>query len=117
MKNFILLTIAFIVLFTACEKRANVATGISICLEEKIRQIEAEPVRNPPASIWQYQYKGQTVYYIPPYCCDFYGDLYDADCNLICHPDGGLSGGGDGKCADFFSTRTNEKLIWQDTRK
>ncbi|MFT5791167.1 MAG: hypothetical protein ACI9LI_000499, partial [Saprospiraceae bacterium] len=28
-----------------------------------------------------------------------------------------FTGKGDGKCADFFDARTNEKLIWEDERK
>ena len=31
-------------------------------------------------------------------------------------PDGGITGRGDGKCTDFFQTRTDERLWWADTR-
>ncbi|MHC2993269.1 hypothetical protein OB13_17390 [Pontibacter sp. HJ8] len=86
-------------------------------MEAKIKKLKQEGVRNPPASVWQYQYNGQTVYYIPPHCCDAPGILFDANCNYICSPDGGFTGQGDGKCNDFFEKRTNEKLIWQDDRK
>ena len=101
--------------FSACGK-TDVPAGTPSCIKKKIRQINNDPVRNPPAEVWRYDYKGQKVYYIPPYCCDMYGDLYDSKCNLICHPDGGLSGNGDGNCTDFFASRTNGKLIWQDNR-
>jgi hypothetical protein len=77
---------------------------------------EKEPVGNPPQSIWQYEYKGQTVYYVPPQCCDQFSTLYDANGIVICAPDGGLTGHGDGKCSDFFQERRNEKLIWKDPR-
>ncbi len=75
-----------------------------------------EPVGNPPQSIWQYEYNGQTVYYVPPQCCDQFGQLYDASGTLLCAPDGGFTGRGDGKCPDFFKVRTNEVLIWKDSR-
>jgi hypothetical protein len=74
-------------------------------------------VRNPPGSIWRYEYNGKTVYYIPAYCCDMQSELFDGNCNKICSPDGGFTGKGDGKCSDFFTNRKNEKLIWKDERK
>lgn len=99
----------------AC-KKVDVPAGTPSCIKNKIRKIENEGVRNPPATVWQYKYNGKTVYYIPPYCCDATSELYDDKCNLLCRPDGGFSGGGDGKCPDFFANRTDEKLIWKDKR-
>jgi hypothetical protein len=81
-----------------------------------IRKFQIEPVGNPPQSIWRYEYKGQMVYYIPPQCCDQFSILCDANGSYLCAPDGGIGGTGDGRCPDFFSTRTNEKLIWKDPR-
>ena len=43
--------------------------------------------------------------------------LYDENCNKICSPDGGIAGNGDGLCPDFFTNRTNERLIWEDKRE
>lgn len=86
------------------------------CIRALIIEMQKEEVRNPPASVWQYEYNGQTVYYIPPYCCDMYGTLYNSNCEIICHPDGGFTGKGDGRCTDFSSKRKNEKLIWKDNR-
>jgi len=85
-------------------------------VQQHIAQLEAEPKRNPPASIWRYTYRGREVYYVPPYCCDEAGELYDRDGNVICGPDGGLTGEGDGRCRDFFSDRSEERLVWADTR-
>ena len=90
---------------------------ISACIEAMIESIKSEDVWNPPAEIWQYKYNGQTVYYIPPRCCDIPSILLDENCNTVCSPDGGLTGKGDGTCSDFFDKRTDEKLIWKDTRK
>lgn len=81
-----------------------------------IRDIEAQPVWNPPAFVARYDYAGRDVYYVPPHCCDIFGDLYDSTGNVICHPDGGIAGHGDGRCPDFVSTRTNETVIWRDKR-
>lgn len=111
-----------IVLFAAIVNMAGCAklalpSGTPSCIRAKIKEIQSEKVRNPPGSIWQYEYKGQTVYYVTSYCCDFPSQLYDTNCNLICSPDGGYTGKGDGKCPEFFAERKNEKLIWKDDRK
>lgn len=86
-------------------------------VDKLIQQFESQPVANPPLSIWRYDYNGQTVYFVPAQCCDIFSMLYDASGSLLCAPDGGIAGHGDGKCPDFFDQRSNEQLIWQDTRK
>ena len=82
-----------------------------------IQRLHKGPLGNPAHSIWQYQYRGKTVYYVPPQCCDIPSALYDAKQKRICSPDGGMTGAGDGKCADFYQTRKAEKRIWQDSRQ
>jgi hypothetical protein len=81
-----------------------------------VRQSEEQPVANPPAFIARYDYKGQTMYFLPQRCCDIMSVLYRADGSVACHPDGGLSGTGDRQCADFFVERRNERIIWRDAR-
>lgn len=98
----------------SCKK--DKTPGTSNCINRKIQTLEKETVRNPPASVVRYTYAGKTVYYIPPYCCDNFSELYDEDCNLICAPDGGFSGVGDGHCTDFWTTATNPVEIWRDPR-
>lgn len=90
--------------------------SIPLWVNSLISKFQSEPVGNPPQSIWQYQYKGQTVYYVPPQCCDQFSQLFDARGNYLCAPDGGFSGTGDGRCPGFFQERSNEKLIWRDQR-
>ena len=86
--------------------------GIPQWLTDLIQRLKHEPVANPPASITQYHYEGQTVFFVPQRCCDIFSDLYDADGNIIGHPDGGITGQGDGRAPDFFEERSNEQLIW-----
>jgi hypothetical protein len=81
-----------------------------------IEEFKGAPVGNPPQSIWRYSYHGMTVYYVPPQCCDQFSQLYDGFGILLGAPDGGFSGGGDGRFPDFFSARTDEHLVWQDMR-
>ena len=89
---------------------------LSTWLTDLIQKLENEPVANPPASISQYEYKGQTVYFLPQRCCDIPSTLYDADGNIIGHPDGGITGQGDGRVPDFFEERSNERIVWEDER-
>ncbi len=91
-------------------------TSNPVCMEEMIKGFAKAEKENPPRKIYSYTYQGKTVYYVTPPCCDFFSDLYDTECKLIGHPDGGLTGKGDGKFADFGTAKTNEKLIWEDKR-
>ena len=85
-------------------------------LQVLIAQIEREPVTSPPSAIYSYRYRGETVYFRPSRCCDIRSVLYDGDGVVLCEPDGGIAGGGDGRCPDFFQTRSQERLIWRDSR-
>ncbi|MEA2657200.1 MAG: hypothetical protein QOI23_2565 [Chloroflexota bacterium] len=78
--------------------------------------LESRPVANPPAFLASYEYADQVVYYVPPRCCDVFGDLYDGEGRVICHPDGGLAGAGDGRCPDFLTERKHEIILWRDSR-
>ncbi|WP_345267881.1 DUF6970 domain-containing protein [Nibrella viscosa] len=98
-------------------KKENILEGTPACIVDKINQIKQEAVWNPPAKVFRYEYKGQTVYYIPPRCCDVPSTLLDAQCNYLCAPDGGIDGKGDGKCSDFFNARSGETLVWADSRR
>lgn len=86
-------------------------------VEGLIVQYKNEHVGNPPQSIWRYNYDDKIVYYVPAQCCDQFSTLYDINGNVLGAPDGGFSGAGDGKITDFFTKRTNEKLIWKDNRE
>ena len=85
-------------------------------LKARIKAVLDERKRNPIIRILRYSYGGQTVYYVSAPCCDQYSDVLDTKGKLVCHPDGGITGKGDGKCPDFEKNKTNEKLVWQDPR-
>jgi len=114
MKARLVAIIAVIMLLVACSQTTQ--TGNPPWVDQLIKKFESEPVGNPPLSIWRYEYNGQIVYFVPAHCCDISSTLYDTDGNVLCSPDGGIKGAGDGRCTDFFTQRTNEQLVWQDPR-
>lgn len=105
-----------LLLFTATSGCASTPAADPPWVGALITQMENGPVGNPPLSLWRYTYNGRTVYYLPPQCCDQYSALYDEKHNRICAPDGGMTGNGDGRCADFYQKRSAQKLLWQDKR-
>lgn len=101
----------------ACQSPSPVAPeSLPTWVRTLIHDLEAAPVANPPAMIARYEYKGAVVYFLPQRCCDVWSDLYRADGTVVCHPDGGITGKGDGGCSDFFAQRTKEQIIWRDPR-
>lgn len=86
-------------------------------LSQLIQELEQATPANPPAKIYRYTYKGQEVYFLTGRCCDIPSKLYDMNGNVLCKPDGGITGKGDGRCPDFFEKRSNEALIWEDKRQ
>lgn len=103
-----------IVLLSSCEK-LNLTVDVPSCIEKKIRDIKKEELRNPPAQVWKWEVDGNTYFYITSDCCDQYNYLYDKDCNVVCAPDGGFTGNGDGNCPDF-NEEIVKTLVWEDDR-
>ncbi len=91
--------------------------SMPVCIKAMIKEFKSETRGNPPRKIFSYIYNGKKVYYVTAVCCDNFSDLYNSNCQLIGHPDGGFTGRGDGKYRDFSTERKNEKLLWEDTRK
>ena len=85
-------------------------------VKQLIALFESQPLGSPPQTIWEYTYHDSTVYYVPPQCCDQFSILYDQNGVVLGAPDGGITGGGDGRCTDFLATRTHERLVWKDMR-
>lgn len=121
-RRFLLLLLADVlcclsVLFVSCTNKSPVAPDQAPAwLTALIRAFERDPVASPALSITRYEYKGEVVYFVPPRCCDIWSDVYRADGSILCHANGGITGGGDGRCPDFLSERTTAQIIWQDPR-
>lgn len=119
LRSLIPLSVLFVVTLAGCEGSSPSAPGDGAqprWVSDLIAQISSEPVTNPPSSLWSYQYLDQKVYFRPGRCCDIWSDLYDRNGALICHPDGGITGRGDGLCSDFHQVSSEQTLIWQDPR-
>ncbi len=108
-----ILLLVYVVLMS-CED-TNIDIDAPSCIEQKIEGIIDDPVTNPPAQVWRWEADGQIFYYITSDCCDQFNYLYNENCEIICAPDGGISGEGDGNCPDF-TTEIEKTLIWEDSR-
>ncbi len=61
-----------------------------------------------------YKYRGKLVYYVPSASCcigDQFNTLYDASGKVLCNPNGGITGLGDGKCVGFFGEAKKVGII------
>lgn len=88
-------------------------------LQERIEEYEAASEGRWPFEIWQYEYRGERVFYLPLsriLCCDVLSILYDAEGEVICRPEGGFTGRGDGRCPDFDRRRSVGVLVWNPGR-
>lgn len=114
MKSILLLLLSsYSILLHQCKKNKNETPS---CIAQKIELIKAQPKWNPAAEVNEYLYQGKKVYLFTSNCCDQYIELYDEQCNYLCAPSGGLTGKGDGKCADFYISAKHIQLIWKDPR-
>lgn len=111
----IYILIGLFFLNASCEK-SNLDIDAPNCIQNEIKKIKIEEVRNPQAQVWKWEVDGQTYYYITSDCCDQYNLLYNNNCNVICAPDGGITGLGDGNCPDFTGP-IEKTLIWEDNRQ
>ncbi len=66
-----------------------------------------------PVTIARYLYRNQTVYYISPMVIDGFSQLFDTKHTLLCSPEGGLTGKGDGQCTDFFQDAKNKVILFK----
>ena len=116
MKTVLFLLLCWVILgLVQCKKDADVSP-CSTRIQDKISELQSKPKQNPAATIYEYQYRGRTVYTISANCCDQFNMVYDECLNPICAPSGGITGRGDGRCPDFTANATNERLVWRDPR-
>lgn len=116
MKNkFIQTAIICVVLFLSNCRSSDIEMDLPYCIKTKIVSILANEVNNPTTQIWKWKVDDKTYYYITSNCCDQYNYLYNSNCEIVCAPDGGISGNGDGNCPSF-TTEIQKTLVWEDPR-
>jgi hypothetical protein len=109
----------FFLLFLILAGSAIVAADISKepeWVRDLVARLQSEPLANPPASLIRFDHAGKTYYYLPPRCCDIPSTLFDSEGKVMCAPDGGITGRGDGRCPDFVRELKNGVKIWEDQR-
>lgn len=109
----------FFLLFLILAGSAVGATDISKepeWVRDLVARLQSEPVANPPAFLIRFDHAGKSYYYLPPRCCDIPSTLFDSEGNVMCVPDGGITGRGDGRCPDFVREPKNGVKIWEDPR-
>ena len=113
MKYLLLLAIFPFLMSSECKKEKE---SLPACIQAKIDEIKAMPRWNPPATVDEYQYKGQRVFLFSSNCCDQFNYVYSETCTVVCAPSGGITGRGDGNCSDFTANAKHVKLVWKDPR-
>ena len=98
----------------SCDQKQK--NQLPACIQTMITEYANRELQNPSGKLYEYDYQGKKVYLFVPPCCDQISKLYDSDCNLLCQS-GGITGRADSVCQDFYATRQNEKLIWEDIRQ
>ena len=114
MKKFLTFLIAGIITLVSCEK-SDLNIDAPICIKDKIEVLMNNNVTNPPTQVWKWEVASETYFYITSDCCDQYNILYSENCEVVCAPDGGFTGQGDGKCLDF-NEEIVKTLVWKDNR-
>jgi hypothetical protein len=81
-------------------------------IRKEIRHYKKEPDPKKVPVITRYTYNGSYVYYFLMPCCDQQNTLYDKKGRVLCVPDGGITGKGDGRCPDFQQQKKDGVQIW-----
>ena len=96
---------------------ALLVVGITQCQTKNknpswINDMISKPKNERPMQIYSCSGYGNPTYLVLAPCCDNFNTLYDQAGNKICSPSGGLTGRGDGRCADFNISMC--KSIWKN---
>ena len=102
-------SLSFLLLLSvfSCEKE-ECAPQVPTCVLDRLLDENTLPV----LEVQRWEIDGDYFYYFVSDCCDIPNPLYDQDCRIVCAPDGGLTGRGDGNCPDFPED-FDRTVIWK----
>lgn len=110
------LALGFAVLLSACASAPvpDVEPGAALpdWLSARIAGYERQPPHEAPAEIWRIRHRGAPAYFVVSPCCDQFNPLLDARGALLCHPSGGFTGAGDGRCPAPQDPGSEAVLLW-----
>ena len=95
----------------ASPKSPSPSPALPAWLNERIEASAAH--LDPGSAVLEYTIDHKKYYELPVPCCDIMVPLYGADGMLVCHPSGGLAGGGDGKCGNLFKGDVPSRVVWK----
>lgn len=116
MKTFLSISLLFILLLPYYSCNKPVPIGTPKCIRKLINQ---EKKIGCLGEVYRYDYMGKEVYYFVPdnKCSDWCASLVDENCNSLKDGNGNVicacGWGQTINCDDFYTNRTNEKLIWK----
>jgi len=80
-------------------------------LLEKLVSPEVQNKAGKRSAAYRTTYKGATVYFLPPICCDIPSAVYSEQGTLVCQPSGGFAGG-DSRCPGFDLAPKSMARVW-----
>ncbi|HET8693297.1 MAG TPA: hypothetical protein VFM33_01360 [Aquabacterium sp.] len=81
-------------------------------LQAKVDRYAVLPPEQSAQAVWQISVQGRPAYLEIAPCCDQLNPLFDSQGHLLCHPSGGLTGIGDGRCPHPADRNRAPQLLW-----
>ena len=97
---------------SAPSTRVEVA-GLPEWLRIRLADYDAQPGPAAPRAVFELRYGDGVAYYVKAGCCDQLDPLIDARGVLLCHPSGGFTGRGDGKCPGPLPAPAERREVWR----
>jgi hypothetical protein len=97
---------------SAPSTRAEVS-GLPEWLRIRLADYDAMPGSAAPRAVFELRWGDGVAYYVQAGCCDQLDPLIDARGVLLCHPSGGFTGRGDGKCPQALPAAADRREVWR----
>ncbi len=88
-------------------------SGLPEWLRIRLADYDALPGPAAPRAVYEVPWRGGVAYYVQAGCCDQLDPLVDANGVLLCHPTGGFTGRGDGKCLEELPVVAHRREVWR----